>query len=154
MFDILSNYIPFAIWTLSLEAPNSDFIKKQYDFENLIPKVVRIKAINYLLCNENYVEKFKEILFDFYSKIESFQELDSTLINELIVPNILPLLIKSFPNENSLGHRVKYLIKGDINLKNSKPKTDLLDITTATYKYIKTLVETQEKSFTDIQFLD
>lgn len=152
MLDILSNYIPFAIWTLSVNI--SDSIKEQYKYDNLIPDTVWIKAINYLLCNKNYVEEFKEILSDFYSKTNSFQELDSTLINELIVPKIIPLLIKYFPNENSLGHRVKYLIKGDTHLKSLKSEIDLLDITNATYKYIKALIDTQEKLFTDVQFLN
>lgn len=154
MLDILSNYIPFAIWTLSIDISDSVSINEQYKYDNLIPDTVWIKAINYLLCNKNYVEEFKEILSDFYSKTYSFQELDSTLINELIVPKIIPLLIKYFPNENSLGHRVKYLIKGDIHLKSLKSKIDLFVITTATHKYIKALIETQEKLFTDIQFLN
>lgn len=145
--EILCRYIPFALWSSSKEVSESD-VKL-----DLIPQEVIIKANNFLLSNKHYSEEFKKFLFEFTTETVSFHDLDSKLINNFVVPYVIPTLIKSFSETISLGARVKRMIKDDANYVNSYSKEIYPDLRIATYEYIKKLIDIQD-NYNTLQLLD
>ena len=186
--DILCDFIPYAISSTYRQIiPNemdSISIQKYYGIimqSQEYYEIQRMQAINYLYTLPDYCEQFNKIIFnyidnDFFiikntpkknddKKATAINNPfnDKFLENDLIIPKIIPFLIDYFYQKDSLGKRVRNIIKydlsksremieryenGDIPLEMNK------EINRASSYYAYQLSEIQKKYLCSLQIAD